>query len=156
MTVNVGTVYHIKKEYFDLTMGCGVKSYSPNGHTFPAYCCFKDKETSLYWLIPMSKNIEKYKAVYDKEMSKYNHCYSIVFGEYDKHLVAFQVQSMFPVLKKHVLYRHTRNRKAILVEHNLREEIKYCFDKMRELDEKGIEGVMHDNRRIERLLMPTN
>jgi len=152
MTVNEGTVYHLKEEFFDLTLNCGTKSYSPNGRTFPVYCCFKDKTTQLLWMIPMSKNIKKYRVIHDNEMARYGHCYSIVLGVYDDQEVAFQVQSMFPVMKKHILCNHTRNGKKISVERSLKDKIKFCFDKVQDLNKKGIKVVLHDNRHIERLL----
>lgn len=152
MNVKEGMVYHIKDEYFDLVQGCDIKCKSYAGHTYPAYCCFIDKACSTIWMIPMSTKIDKYKAVYDREIEKYGHCMSIVFGIYDKKLVAFQIQNMMPITKKYVLHPHTRNGKPISVEHPVRNEIRSRFDNLRELYQKGVPCLLSDIKRAEHLI----
>jgi hypothetical protein len=151
--VNVGTVYYISEEFLDLVQEFGIKSKTLGGQTYPAYCCHKDKTTSLIWMIPMSKNTKKFSAVRSKEIAKYGECLSVVIGKYDMQEVAFQVQGAFPVQKKHILYTHTRQRKKVSVEQNLKDEIRHCFDKICDLDERGLARFLHDNKRIEELLL---
>ena len=144
MKVREGFAYHISDEYFDLAQSYGVKNKTDSGNTFPSYCCSKDSDNGLYWMVPMSTKIGKYGAIIEKETQKYGRCFSVVVGSYDMKEVAFQVQGMFPVKKRHVLHEHTRKGKVVSVSPETRTEIRRCFDKTIELSKKGIICTMTD------------
>jgi hypothetical protein len=46
----------------------------------PTYYCTKDKD-GLYWFIPMSSQVEKYKKIVDKETKKFGFCSKVVIGK---------------------------------------------------------------------------
>jgi len=148
MRVRKGFVYHIRDEYFDLVRGCGIKNIAENGKTFPAFCCSKDHDNDLLWMVPASTKIEKYKAIAEKELCKYDHCFSVVFGYFDAREVAFLVQDTFPVLKKYILHPHTRKGKVIQVDSGLRESIYYSFEEMMKLHKCGVKCLLTDIDKI--------
>lgn len=149
--IRVGTTYHIKDEFFELARNCEMKR-NLGGKTYPACCCQHDKEKSIYWMIPMSTNINKYRRIRDREFERYGNSMSIVIGDYDGKEVAFQIQSMFPIVKKYILHPHTRNGKVVPIEKSLFYEIQCNFRDMRHLNEKGIECILTDIGRLENLV----
>ena len=151
MKIKEGAVYHIKDDYLDLAQGYGVKSKTDSGHTYPAYCCLKDSDNGVFWMIPISTNIEKYLGIIAKETEKYGRCCSIVIGTYDMKKVAFQIQGMFPVKKRHIHHEHTRKGKAVAVSSEIRGEIRCCFDIAMELNNRGITCTMTDIFSLARL-----
>lgn len=150
-SIKVGLAYHIKDEYFELVQNCDIKR-NFGGRTYPACCCLNDEEKSIYWMIPMSTKIEKYKRIHDRELDKYGNVMSVVIGEYDGREVAFQIQNMFPIVKKYILHPHTRNGKTIPVEKSLLSEIQRKFCDLRRLNGKGIACTLTDIRLLEKLV----
>ena len=155
MKVREGLVYHIRDEYFDIVSDCDVKLKPCHGRSYPAYCCHRDFDNAMIWMIPMSKNVEKYCAVYEREMFRYNHCYSIYIGEYDMQKTAFLIQELFPVYKKHILYEHTRKGRAVPVQASMRSGIRHCFDNMMDLSSRGFKCIFPDIERIMHILACT-
>ena len=153
MRYKEGYAYHIRDEYLELVHDCNIKQKPGNGSSYPAYLCKKDTSSGVLWMIPMSTNITKYKAVYDREMTRYNHCYSIVIGAYDTGVTAFLIQEMYPVLEKHVLHTHTRKGKAVVISPALKSEIRHCFNKSMELSNKGIKCIYPDINRIKQIIL---
>ena len=35
------------------------------------FYCMRDEKTSLLWLVPLSSRVEKFQAIYDKQIEKY-------------------------------------------------------------------------------------
>ena len=56
--------YILKDEYFELVEDCYLKNKKDGNRPF--YHCFKDdtSEKELYWMIPLSSRVDKYKQYY--------------------------------------------------------------------------------------------
>ena len=52
-----------------------------NGNYRPTFYCMRDEKTSLLWLVPLSSRVEKFQAIYDKQIEKYGNCLTIVIGD---------------------------------------------------------------------------
>lgn len=79
MEIRQGYSYHIKDEFFDKVQDKYLMRNKENGNYRPHFYAIQDKKNqSLYWMIPISSRVEKYK-VYRKEEKKiwemqyYNH-----------------------------------------------------------------------------------
>jgi len=157
LKVKEGYVYHIHDRYMDLVQGFGVKNKTVCRHSYPAYCVCKDEqEGGMLWMVPMSTNVVKYRDVIQKKIDNFDECLSIVIGMYDGREVAFQLQDMFPVLKKHILKLHTRGDRVVKVESDIQLEVRYKFDKMMEMHNDGKKCIFTDIESIKRLIIPSN
>lgn len=48
----------------------------------PCYYCFQDlTEPSLYWFIPFSSNIEKFRKLRNQKLKQFNRCNTIIIAE---------------------------------------------------------------------------
>lgn len=98
--------YVIKDEFFEKFNDPYLKGNKDQNR--PHYYCFKDEADGLYWIIPMSSRVEKYKAViaHKKEMHKPCDLLYVCKLSNDKEN-AFLVQDMFPITEKYILRPYT-------------------------------------------------
>ena len=98
--------YVIKDEFFEKFNDPYLKGNKDQNR--PHYYCFKDEADGLYWIIPMSSKVEKYKAViaHKKEMHKPCDLLYVCKLSNDKEN-AFLVQDMFPITEKYILRPYT-------------------------------------------------
>ena len=88
------------------------------------FYCMRDEKTSLLWLVPLSSRVEKFQAIYDKQIEKYGNCLTVVMGEYDGKQAAFLLQNMFPITEKYLDHIHTRNNNPVPVKYAIQTEIR--------------------------------
>ncbi len=69
----------------------------------PHYCAIKDTSTGLFWMIPISSRVNKYRAIIDKREAegKPNDLLHIARLDNGRHEV-FLIQNMFPVTAKYI------------------------------------------------------
>jgi len=99
-------VYKIKDKYFEDFPDNYLRSNDEEKR--PCYFCFVDPSTSLSWMIPMSKKVEKYKRIIERRRREHKpndilHVAKIDTGEES----AFLIQDMFPVTDEYVLEDYT-------------------------------------------------
>lgn len=95
-----------------------------NGHMRPCYYCFRDnRNNGLYWFIPVSSKIAKYKVIYDKKLARYKRVDTIVFGYIYGRQSAFLIQNMFLVTKKYIKEEYVKQNKEVTVNDNLKKEL---------------------------------
>lgn len=104
-----GHFYFINDQYFvkftddKLMKNKGMVNGDP--HDRPCFFAFEDTKTGLYWMIPFSSRVEKYRKHYDSKVQKYGRCDTIVFGEVLGHEKAFLIQnvpSYAPIYKRRI------------------------------------------------------
>lgn len=84
------------KEYYK-----GNKQSDEDGeHNRPCYYAFK--EGDIYWMIPISSEIEKYEREYQKSINKYGFCDTLVFVYVKGNKNAALIQNMIPVIDKYI------------------------------------------------------
>lgn len=69
----------------------------------PHYYCFQDESDGIYWVIPLSSQIKKFKAIIKSKQEKHKPCdiiYICKLGT-DKEN-AFLIQDMFPITEKYI------------------------------------------------------
>ncbi len=74
-----GYVYHIKDEYFIKAKDPNLMQNKENGNYRPTFYCMRDEKISLLWLVPFSSHVEKFQAVYDKQIEKYGNCLTMLW-----------------------------------------------------------------------------
>lgn len=119
--------YFIKDEYFK-------KYYCENNkpnkesdkdgdHKRPCYYAFKDKD--IYWMIPISSEIEKYEHEYQKSISRYGFCDTLAFIYVKGNKNAALVQNMIPVTAKYIenVYTYSGTNTPIEVNEKKKKEL---------------------------------
>lgn len=65
MVYQAGYVYHIKDEYFAKVRDDMLMQNKEGNNFRPIYYALKDEHSDLLWMVPMSANFDKYKAIHD-------------------------------------------------------------------------------------------
>lgn len=108
--MEIGHFYYIKDQYFldfpDSSL-MQSKDADANGlHSRPCYLCFADEENDIFWFIPISSRVEKYKKIYGNKVEKYKHCDTIQFAKVLGKERAFLIQNMCPVTLEYIDYEY--------------------------------------------------
>ena len=74
----------------------------------PHYYCFQDSNRDIYWMIPLSSQIQKYREIIKKKELKYKRCDTLYIAKLDdgKESV-FLIQDMFPITEKYIEREYT-------------------------------------------------
>ena len=92
--------YFLKDEYFDTFKDNNLmknkESIDGKIANRPCFYAFKDNNTNLYWLIPFSSKITKFKKIYQIKIEKYHRCDTIDFAYVLGYEKAFLIQNMCP------------------------------------------------------------
>lgn len=153
MNYQEGYVYHIKDEYFVIANDPNLMQNKENGNYRPTFYCMRDEKTSLLWLVPLSSRVEKFQAIFNKQMEKYGNCLTIVMGEYDGKQAAFLLQNMFPITEKYLDHIHTRNNNPVPVKYSIKTEISTKMKRILQLHARGKNIVFPDISRLEQLML---
>lgn len=153
-----GKFYFISDDYYTRFKDCGLlgnkEIVAGKPHGRPCYFVFCDNRTGLYWMVPISSRVEKYSAIYDKNIKKYGRCDFIVFGDVLGYRKAFLVQNMCPISLRYLSETYLdRYDSPVSVESNLDKEITAQAKKVLALTRKGIKLVFSDILRIEAELL---
>ena len=104
--MDLANFYFINDDYYKNFEGFGLlenrEIVEGKLHGRPCYYAFKEKDSPIYWMIPISSKIEKYEKEYDKAMKKYEMCDGISFGYILGERKAFLIQNMCPVIDKYI------------------------------------------------------
>lgn len=153
MIYQEGYVYHIKDEYFEKVKDNKLMQNKENGTYRPTFYCLHDKNSPLLWMVPLSSRVDKFKAIYDKQVKKYGNCLTIVLGEFDGKMAAFLLQNMFPITEYYLDHIHTRNDNPVPVKHSIHKAISTNMKKIRQLHARGKKIVFPDITRLEQLML---
>lgn len=126
MEIKEGYLYHIKDSFFKVVNDKELMGNHEKGR--PTY--FVVKKGELYWFIPLSSKVEKYKRIMEDKIKKYGKCYTIIIDKVFEEESAILIQNAFPILPKYVKHYHTRNGKEYHVPVKLQEKIKDTFEKV--------------------------
>ena len=90
----------------------------------PHYYCFEDNENGIYWMIPLSSRIDKYKRIIEKKEREGKPCDIIHIAKLDnKRESVFLIQDMFPITTEYIEREYTISGKHLMLtsEHTVRE-----------------------------------
>jgi hypothetical protein len=151
--IKTGYVYHIKDLYFEAAQDNKLMRNREGGAFRPTYYCLKDEKTSILWVIPMSRQAEKYQAFMQKDIDRYGKCIKILIGEYANVRAVFLLQNMFPILPKYIDHVHKVNQNPVPVDTRLQARIDRNFRELLSLQRRGIKIVFPDIIRLEKLMI---
>ncbi len=114
-----GHFYYLDDKYFldfkDAYLMQNKEQVNGQPHDRPCFYAFLDESTGLYWMIPFSHNVQKYRVYYNQKVQKYGRCDTIVFGYVLGHEKAFLIQNMCPITKEYIKNEYIDSRSQIAV-----------------------------------------
>lgn len=149
MDVNAGRSYHIKDSFFSLVSDPNLMSNKEGNHYRPHFFIFPDERTDgIYWAVPQSTRVEKYKSIVQRKIQKYGKCNTIIIGKFGGKENAFLIQNMFPVTKEFVDHEHLIDGKSIRIHDKLFKDIVSGAKQVLSLHRKGKSLLFTDVDRI--------
>ena len=129
--------YIIKDEFFSEMNDPYLKGNKSANR--PHYYCFKEEE-NIYWMIPLSSRIDKYKAIMAKQESKGRRCNILHIAKLDNgRESAFLIQDIFPITDKYIARAYTiANQPLILTSEKTAGEIDKKARKVIKLIKHGV------------------
>ncbi len=98
--------YIIKDKFFEDMQEPYLKGNKSGNR--PHYYCFEDVECGIYWMIPLSSQIEKYKKIVEKKEIAGKPCDIIHIVKLDDNREsAFLIQDMFPITSEYIEREYT-------------------------------------------------
>ncbi len=151
MEVTQGYSYHIKDEFFDMIQDKYLMSNKENGSYRPHFLTIQDnKNKELYWMIPISSQVDKYKVIIDKKIKRYGKCNTIIIGTFAGKDNAFLMQNAFPILKKYFDHVHTVDGKPVVIHSKLNRELTVNLREILAMYRRGIRLIFPDIEYIQR------
>ncbi|MCD8006109.1 MAG: hypothetical protein LUF29_03915 [Oscillospiraceae bacterium] len=84
-------------------------------HNRPCYYAYSDGKTGLYWVIPISSKVEKFRKIAKNKQKKYGRCDTILFGEVLGRSSAFLIQNMFPATAEYFENQYINSKDGVPV-----------------------------------------
>ena len=114
--------YIIKEKFFEDMNDPYLKGNKESNR--PHFYCYEDSRSGVYWMIPLSSRVEKYKRIIDKIEGAGKRCdiLHIVKLPNDRE-TTFLIQDMFPVSEEYIEreYRIAGNHMVLANEHIIKE-----------------------------------
>ncbi len=114
--------YIIKDKFFDDMSDPYLKGNKAGNR--PHYYCFEDSSTGIYWMIPLSSRIDKYRRIMEKKEKAGKPCDILHIVKLDDNREsAFLIQDMFPITEEYIEREYTiaGNHLMLTSEHTVRE-----------------------------------
>lgn len=137
-----GYFYFISDEYYtkfsNEKLMTNKEVIDGESHNRPCYYAYKDDE-GIFWMVPVSSQIEKFTNQYNRSMKKYGMCDAVCFGYLKGEYNAFLLQNLCPVTEKYILnqYLHADTKKPVSIPNDLKRELNAKIRKILRLAEKG-------------------
>lgn len=148
-----GYSYHIKDEFFDMIQDKYLMNNKEGGNYRPHFLAIQDsKMKDLYWMIPISSQVEKYKIIIEKKIKRYGKCNTIIIGKFAGKDNAFLIQNAFPITKKYFDHIHTVDNKPITIHNQLNRELTINLREVLAMYRRGIHLIFPDIENIQRKL----
>ena len=101
------TGFYVIKDQFFLDMNEPYLKGNKKGNR-PHYYCFEDAESGVYWMIPLSSRVEKYRAILNKRLAAGKPCDTLYIAKLDNDREsAFLIQDIFPITENYIEREYT-------------------------------------------------
>jgi hypothetical protein len=157
--MNIGHLYFLKEKYFsefpDPFLEKNKEILNGEYHNRPCFYAFIDNETGLFWLIPFSSKLDKYRKIYRAKIKRNKKCDTIVFGNVMGEEKAFLIQNMCPATDEYIeseYFDHLSNSPitlSLLLESELIQKAKSTLS----LQRRGRKLIFPDVLKIEKMLL---
>ena len=114
--------YIIKDKFFEDMPNPYLKGNKAGNR--PHYYCLEDTSTGIYWMIPLSSRIDKYRRIMEKKEKAGKPCDILHIVKLDdSRESAFLIQDMFPITEEYIEREYTiaGNHLMLTSEHTARE-----------------------------------
>lgn len=139
MEVKQGYSYHIKDRFFSDVSDSSLMSNKENGNYRPHYYAIEDsKNKDIFWMIPISSKVEKYKKIVASKIKRNGKCSTIVIGTFAGEENAFLIQNAFPVKAVYLDHVHTIQGNPITVHKKLDKELRTKLKEVIAMKKRGI------------------
>lgn len=149
MKIEEGYFYFVKDEYYEKVQDKELMKNKEKGTKRPCFYCFKDERAeNLYWFIPISSKVDKYKNIYNNKIKKQLEknkkpiVDTLVFGKVNNEERVFLIQNMFPIIEKYISDTYIRKNLPVQIGYDLRQEIETKANKVFSLVRKGNKGLV--------------
>ena len=121
--------YIIKDKFFEDMSDPYLKEVRPisqgnKAENRPHYYCFEDTNMGIYWMIPLSSHIDKYRQIMEKKEKVGKPCDILHIVKLDDNREsAFLIQDMFPITEEYIEREYTiaGNHLMLTSEHTAKE-----------------------------------
>lgn len=129
-----GKFYFLSDEYCNRFSKHGVmtnKETTSNGlHRRPCFYAIQDiKNENIYWMIPISSQIEKYRDLLEEKLKRYKVYDGLEFGYVQGREAAFLLQNICPVTEKYIAEKY--------IDEHTGKDVSIPNDLMRKIDAKA-------------------
>lgn len=153
-----GHFYYISDQYFldfpDPYLMQNKEVLAGQVHDRPCFYAFKDISTGLYWMIPFSSQVLKFRTHYNNKMLKYHRCDTIAFGYVLGHEKAFLIQNMCPLTPKYIKneYIDAKANIPVRIDGVFEKELIDKAKRVLALQRKGVKLIFPDVLKIEQTM----
>lgn len=157
--MELGHFYYLTDQYFidfpDPYLMRNKETIDGQAHDRPCFYAFQDKSTELFWMIPFTSQVSKFRKYYNDKMNKYHRCDTIAFGEILGHEKAFLIQNMCPVSSKYIKneYIDSNSLHPVRVDGAFEKELIEKASRVLLLQRKGTKLIFPDVLSIEQKLL---
>lgn len=155
--MDIGHFYFINNQYFidfpDKNLMKNRETINGIVHDRPCLYAFQETATGIYWTVPFSSKVSKYKQIYQNKVVKYGKCDTIDFGYVLGHEKVFLIQNMCPVSDKYINNEYISNNVPVQLDFNTQQRIIKKAKKILQLQRKGLSLVFPDVLYIESQLI---
>lgn len=157
--MEIGHFYFLNDNYFidfpDNYLMTNKENIQGVVHDRPCYYAIYDNSTSLYWVIPISSQLTKFRVLYQDKINRYGKCDTIAFGKVLGHEKAFLIQNMCPVLPRYIKneYIDSSSNTPVRLDGVSKKTLIKKAKKVLSLHKKGVKLIFPDVRQIEKELI---
>lgn len=157
--MDLGNFYFINDAYYEKFNGFGLlenrETINGQVHGRPCFYSFKELNSDIYWMIPISSKVSEYQEQYEIAIKKYDICDGISFGYILGEKKAFLIQNMCPVTAKYIanIYIDKNTLNPIEIPQKLKSELNAKIRKAVRMYRKGIKIVLSNALDIEKYLI---
>lgn len=154
-----GYFYFLTDEYFkkfdDKDLKPNKERDADGQHGRPCYYAFKEKDSEIMWMIPISSKLEKYERIYNEKVKKFKNYDGIIFGYVMGKKKAFLIQNMSPTTDRYIANEYVDNatQGSIVIKDSLKSKLNASARKVVSLYRKGTKLVFPKILEIEKALL---
>ena len=149
MIISEGYFYHIKDDYFTVANESTLMSNYENGGYRPHYFAVRDSSNpDIFWMVPVSSQYAKYKALHDKMVAKFHRCTKIVLGKCGSKDAAFLIQNAFPITLDYLDHIHTLQGNPLTLHATTAKTVVECLNNNLLLNKHGVKLFFADIDRL--------
>ena len=151
MKIETGYLYHIKDSFFECAKDARLMINHKQNRKRPTY--FAIKEGEIFWFIPLSTKVDKYKMIIQKKIERNGYCDSIVIGKILNSESAILIQNAFPIIEKYIDHVHKEGDEVLCLDKKLQNLIFKKFKLLMNLKNNGINLFVVDIDKIKKKML---